>query len=288
MNDPEKKTQDSFPTVTIIVATHQKYRMPDDPMYLPLLCGADLEESFEEGREDPGYAKDNTGENISSRNPNFCELTGLFWAWKHIDSDYIGLVHYRRYFEGDGKTHKSGIRGDIFDRILTSDELRPMLGKYKIFVPAKRYYVIESLYSHYEHSHYADHLDKTRAILVRKYPEYVPDFDEVMKESSAHMFNMMIMEKHLLNDYCTWLFDILMELEKQVDVAGYSYFQGRYAGRVGELIFNVWLRHQQEAGILKKSEIRTLPYLYVEHINWGKKIIRFLKAKFLHEKYEVQ
>ena len=35
---------------------------------------------------------------FSERNGNFCELTGLYWAAKNLDSDYIGIVHYRRYF----------------------------------------------------------------------------------------------------------------------------------------------------------------------------------------------
>ena len=86
------------PTVTIVVATHKKYEMPKDKMYLPLHVGA-------EGKMDPngnvldlGYVKDNTGDNISEKNSSYCELTGLYWAWKNLTADYIGLVHYRRYF----------------------------------------------------------------------------------------------------------------------------------------------------------------------------------------------
>ena len=92
----------------------------------------------------------------------------------------------------------------------------------------------------------------------------------------------------ILDEYCTWLFDILFTLENQVDIRNYSYFQGRYCGRVGELILNVWLCYQVENGRLQKSDIKVLPYLYVEHVNWWKKGKKFLRAKFLHEKYEVQ
>ena len=260
--------------------------MPSDPMYVPMLCGAAVWKPEYEGQKAPDYLKDNIGDNISSRNPNFCELTGLYWAWKHMDADYIGLVHYRRYFRGSGRVRHSGIRGDIYDQILTQEELLPMLETAKVFVPSKRHYVIETLYSHYEHSHYKDHLDRTRVILVTRYPEYVSAFDEVMQERSAHMFNMLILERGLLDEYCTWLFDILMILEQQVDTAEYTYFQARYAGRVGELIFNVWLRHQIQSGRLSGNEVKTLPFLYVEHTNWYRKIGRFLKAKFLHTKYE--
>lgn len=75
----------------IIVATHKAYRMPTDKMYIPIQVGAI-------GKDSIGYQRDDTGDNISILNPFFCELTGLYWAWRNIDADYIGLVHYRRLF----------------------------------------------------------------------------------------------------------------------------------------------------------------------------------------------
>ena len=57
--------------IKILVAAHKKYWMPEDPVYLPLHVGA-------EGKADLGYTKDNTGDNISLKNPHYCELTGLY------------------------------------------------------------------------------------------------------------------------------------------------------------------------------------------------------------------
>ena len=37
------------------------------------------------------------GENIYPKNPDYCELTAQYWAWKNIDCDYYGFFHYRRY-----------------------------------------------------------------------------------------------------------------------------------------------------------------------------------------------
>ena len=46
-----------------------------------------------------GILQDNTLDNIASKNDNYCELTACYWLWKNwSDSDYIGLCHYRRYF----------------------------------------------------------------------------------------------------------------------------------------------------------------------------------------------
>lgn len=62
--------------IKLIVATHKAFQMPkDDNLYLPIHVGA-------EGKEDLGYTGDNTGQHISLLNPYYCELTGLYWAWK--------------------------------------------------------------------------------------------------------------------------------------------------------------------------------------------------------------
>lgn len=259
------------PIVKIIVATHKKYQMPDDPMYIPLQVGA-------EGKTDLGYVRDNTGENISVKNPSFCELTGLYWAWKNLQADYIGLVHYRRHF---GKKMKEPMKG-----VLSSHQLYPLLDRYHILVPKKRRYFIETLYSHYEHTHYVEQLDETRKIIERKYPEYLSSYQHVTRHTYGYMFNMMIMKKEYLDEYCTWLFDILFELEKTIKTPELSAFQGRFYGRISEIIFNVWLNEMLKSGKIDKREIKELPYFHVEKINWLKKGGAFLKAKFAHEKYE--
>ena len=85
--------------VKILIATHKKYEMPKDDIYLPVQVG-------KEGKEELGYQGDNDGTNISSKNPFFCELTGLYWAWKNLNADYIGLCHYRRHFSVSKKLSK--------------------------------------------------------------------------------------------------------------------------------------------------------------------------------------
>ena len=100
--------------VTVVVAAHKPYAMPNDPLYLPLHVGA-------EGKEPFGFTGDNTGDHISAKNPTFCELTGLYWAWKNLDADYIGLAHYRRHFGGKGRGK------DPLSRVLTEAEATRLL-----------------------------------------------------------------------------------------------------------------------------------------------------------------
>lgn len=253
--------------------------MPDNDIYMPLYVGAESKKNGDGDDLNLGYVLDNTGDNISKLNASFCELTGLYWAWKNLDSDYIGLVHYRRYFAvRRGK--------DPWDCVLTYKDIVSYLGKIKVFVPSKRKYYIETLYSHYKHTHYSSQLDATRKIIMEKYPNYLNCYDRVLNQRYGYMFNMMIMKKEFLNEYCTWLFDILFELRKRFDMPGLSAFQGRFYGRVSEIIFNVWLEYQIDNGKIKKDEVKELPFIYMEKINWWKKGMAFLKAKFLNQKYK--
>lgn len=265
--------------VTIIIATHKPYKMPADSMYLPVHVGAQGKMDAAGQPLDLGFVKDNTGDNISSLNPSFCELTGMYWAWKNLDSAYLGLAHYRRHFS-------LGKRGrDPFDSILRKDELEPLLSHYSVIVPKKRKYYIETLYSHYAHTHYAEQLDKTYQIIGQLYPEYLNAYDRVVNRTYGHMFNMMIMRRDLFGEYCQWLFDILFALKEQLNMPELSFFQGRFYGRISEIIFNVWLEQQLACGRLKKDEIKEIPCIHMERINWWKKGTAFLKAKFLHKRY---
>lgn len=258
--------------VVVLIAAHKAYRMPSDPMYLPVHVGA-------EGKESIGYQRDDEGENISVLNPYFCELTGLYWAWKNLQADYIGLAHYRRHFAGSYSPDK-------WDSVLKQRDIADELEQVKIFVPRKRYYWIETLYSHYAHTHYGYQLDETRKIIQERHPAYMASFDKALKQRWGYMFNMMIMEKHLFDAYCKWVFDILFTLRERLGEKGLTPFHSRYYGRIGEIIFNVWLNEQVKAGTVHKSEIKELPVIHMEKINWRKKGMAFLKAKFIRKKYE--
>mgnify|MGYP005776232449 CR=1 FL=1 len=256
--------------ISIIIATHKKYRMPEDRIYLPLHVGA-------EGKDDLGFSKDNTGENISLKNPYFCELTGLYWAWKNLDATYIGLVHYRRYFSLCKRKPKSV--QERFESVLDENELMELLNQSDIILPKKRKYYIETLYNHYKHTMYVEPLDETRKIIEQMYPEYLKEFDLLKKRTSAHMFNMCIMKKEILDAYCEWLFSILFELEKRIDQTKYSSFHARFYGRISELLLDVYIHTNG----LKYKEVRVID---MENVDWWKKGTSFLKAKFLKQKYD--
>jgi len=257
--------------VKLVVATHKSYSMPAGPAYLPLHVGA-------AGKPSIGYARDDSGDNISARNANWCELTGLYWAWRNVKADAVGLVHYRRYFVGG---HPD--RNDMLGSVITHEEIRPMLGRYKVFTPKKRWYVIETLYSHYAHTHDENHFRIVREIITRDCPDYLPAFEKVLKRRWGYMFNMMILRRDMMDDYCSWLFNILFQAFEQVDTTGLSAFDSRFCGRISEILFDVWLENKLQTGAVRPEEVKELPYM--EDVNWNYKVKAFLSAKFMKKKY---
>ena len=256
--------------VKIIVATHKEYEMPKSNMYIPVYVGAEGKATI------LNYQRDDEGDNISEKNPYFCELTGLYWAWKNLNADFIGLAHYRRHFTVAKKLPKD-VSGRI-SKAVNNEEINKLLSEHDIILPKKRNYYIENLYDHYKHTLYIENLDETRKIIEEKYPEYIPEFDKLHKRTSAHMFNMFIMKKEILNDYCTWLFSILFELEKRTDVSKYDSFHARFLGRISELLLDVWINTNN----LKYAEEKVIS---IEKVNWLKKGKAFLVAKFMGKKY---
>lgn len=82
----------------ILVCTHKQseYTRTEEPFF-PIQAGKALHPDL-----DLGFTCDNTGDNISEKNDHYSELTVLYWGWKNIkDVEYIGLNHYRRYFDAD-------------------------------------------------------------------------------------------------------------------------------------------------------------------------------------------
>lgn len=256
--------------IKIIIAAHKKYQTPKDSIYFPLHVGA-------AGKDSIGFDRDDSGDNISTKNPFFCELTGVYWAWKNLKCDYIGLVHYRRYFSISKKIPKT--EDEKFSIVLSQKEADNLLSHTDIILPKKRNYYIENIYSHYKHTMHIEPFDETGKIIAEKYPEYVSEFEALKRTTKMHAFNMFIMKKDIFDSYCQWLFDILFELEKRVDVSKYDSFHARLFGRISERLLDVWLKTNN----LSYKEVKVID---MQNINWAKKIFTFLVAKFTGKKYK--
>lgn len=250
----------------IVVAAHKPYWMPESIAYVPTWVGAALRpEGIPEGWE-----RDDRGENISAKNPHYCELTALFWAWKNLGASYLGLAHYRRHFAEGSLGNKQG-------RVASPEFLLRILKEHPVILPVERNYFIETNYSQYVHAHHAEDLALTRQIIEEKCPEYLDAYDASMERTHGHRFNMFVMRRDLLDAYCAWLFDILFELERRLDISGYSDNDARVFGFVSERLLDPWI---ETNGV----DYASLPVVNLESQHWVRKGASFLQRKFGHGK----
>lgn len=249
--------------ITMLVASHKNCRIPEDlSVYTPILVGS----AFHEGTP-VGFIRDDQGDNISDKNPRYNELTALYWGWKNLSSDYVGLVQYRRYFVS------GRIKGtDKFKNILTRTDLEKLVAGNKIIVPKKRHYYIETIESHYCISHSADGMKALKVIFSKMPKNYRLALNHVLSSKSAHMFNMFIMERSEFSAYSSWLFDVLFKVEKELN---YEQLQGnekRALGFLSEIMLDVWLTANDKV-------YKEVPVSFMEKQHWVKKISIFLLNK---------
>lgn len=184
--------------------------------------------------EDKTIQLDSEGDNISEKNSNYCELTGLYWMWKNSKSDIIGLTHYRRFFslKNDSKS------------ILTENKIREILQNYDLILP-KKWISTKSVYNIYKDRHTAEDLDECKNIIKEICPEYISSYEKIIDGHQMHAFNMFIGSKMLINEYCEWLFTIFDKLESKIDISNRDTYQKRIYGFLSERLFNVWIDYKK-------------------------------------------
>ena len=190
------------------------------------------------------YLRDDTGDNISFKNNEFCELTGLYWIWKNgleSPSEVTGIVHYRRYFT----TRREQLCQEYFNTnptILSGDTISDQLLNHDIILPVLKHPLHNVEYVYGSH-HYTKDLILLRDSISSICPEYLKTFDHEMKSHSYYYANMMVCKKQVLDDYCSWLFPILFDVEKKIDVSSYDNYQKRVIGFLAERLVKVYVVH---------------------------------------------
>ena len=257
-------------TTKIYIVSHKDVDFDNAGLtdYLPVQVG-DNSSAF------AGYLRDNGGDNIAAKNPYYSELTAQYWAWKNQDADIKGLVHYRRFFVNRFMPFWAS-RDQKMAQIVSSQKIQSLLTNYDIIVPTKRRYYIETSWSHYEHAHHIIGMETARDVIAHLYPDYLADFDKVMKRRSAHMFNMLIARGTVFDDYSEWMFNVLFHVEDRLrdQVADWSRYEQRIYGYVSELLLDVWLEKNPQL------RVKELPVAFLEKQNWLKKGGRFVGRKF--------
>ncbi|WGE71454.1 DUF4422 domain-containing protein [Actinobacillus equuli subsp. haemolyticus] len=230
--------------------------------------------------------RDNQGINITEKNGTYCELTAQYWAWKNdTRSDYLGIMHYRRFFDFNKKEQRELNMWGIIEEPefnldftkkygLTEQEIEEQVFGYDLVLPLE-WNVKQAGWKNIKHNyvnsvyHHERDLDTTRNVVKELYPEYLSFFDETMNSSVGYFTNMFILKRELFDAYSEWLFNILEEVERRVDISSYDVQERRVFGYLSERLFNVWLSKLfVDNKSLKVNFLRRIFVLNTNPKNW--------------------
>ena len=237
----------------IFIVTHKALPIINNELYKPIQVGC--------ADSIPNIIRDNTGEEISSKNENFCELTASYWIYKNVeDCQFVGICHYRRFFNFSpsffnfSPSKKKKIAVKDFKKTQTykasaekTDKKISSILQNHDCIMIRAYDIKDGLSVSYynSHGHRKSDWDTTIEIIKEFYPEYSNSVTRFLdNEGKFHIGNMMITTKEKWNNYHEWLFSILFELEKRIEIPTDS-IQKRVFGYISERIINLYVYHNK-------------------------------------------
>ena len=223
---------------------------------------------------------DNSLKNISIKNPYFCELTATYWIWQNEKADIVGLFHYRRFLNLKNNEIKvNKIHKNFANQYgLTQQNIQNILEKYDIILPEKIKITETNLYDHYKSNHYQSDIDLVLNIIKEKHPSDYEIANNALKNNSdMFLGNIIIARKEVFDLYAKWLFDILFEVENQIqaDVLKRDAYQQRVYGFLAERLMAIFIDTHPEL------KVKYQPLLFIEE---DKKKYRKYKFKQLKRK----
>jgi hypothetical protein len=259
--------------IKIAIAYHKPSIIISDNHYIPIHVGNLKSNIILNITGDDGM------ENISYKNPYYCELTALYWIWKNITADYKGLCHYRRLFTVRKIPIYTKLKYSL--KLCVIHILLIFSSKYRFcFIPqvkAKNENELKSISLEFSNKlelilkdgydiiapkkvkiyplrvrDYFNiigkiHIDILEYILKNDYPEFYIYYMKAMNKTNFYYGNISIMNNNIFNEYCTLLFSILEKHENIIkDKKWVNNFESeigysRVSGYLGEIITNAFI-----------------------------------------------
>jgi hypothetical protein len=164
-----------------------------------LMCGAiAYEKEMRDEYVQLGYLMDDEGEHISHLNYWLGDLTGTYWVWKNAKEEFIGMNHYRRFW------NESEI-GNLRENTL--------------YVP-KPYPLDSSLKSHHEFFNGTITLEILEKVILEKRSNLDISILEILNsKNDLYMANSFFGHREVFNIICDKVFPTIFECLKDYLVA---------------------------------------------------------------------
>lgn len=271
--------------IKLLICYHKPAPLLKDNILTPIHVGrANAKKRMDPNSENYKWLMENligddTGNNISDKNDYYNEMTAIYWAWKNYDKlgdpDYIGLMHYRRHFVlNENSLDVFNIRNfdldTYFDEINYSEEKMQKLVEGCDFLP--HIGKVINVYKHYTENQRKEDIDLANKIILERYPEYEQTMKKYYAGDYSNFCNMCIFSRELFFKYCKWIFSILKEFEKRVDMSEKRFF-------ISERLTGIFVAKLMEDTSLR---YKVLPIAFVDESTEIPVVLAVEKENYLH------
>lgn len=257
--------------IKILIATHKEAEFPQNEIFLPIQVGK------KNAKVKINIQGDDEGENISEKNPQYCELTAIYWAWKNLkEYEYIGLFHYRRYisfekttfitrvvrnvkyyiskfpmniiYPGDNYIHWSSIETNFTKQkqYFSNDfpnEMKLSLGSNEIYAIKKIKFSNTNIKTFWSTAVSLVVMNILETIISDKFPLYLNSYRKQMQGNEIHPCNIFIFKKYIFEEYSEFVFSTLSELEASLLNVNITPLP-RTVGYVGEVLTSTFILYK--------------------------------------------
>lgn len=190
------------------------------------------------------------GDNIDFLNPWYCELTGLYYLWKHVHDDIVGLEHYRTCFWKDGQPI---VERQIREELAKGDII---CGGYSYPAPWCKTCCYDEL------NYHTKTVPQFLSILKNKDKGFAEYFKKFLKGKRLWACNLFIGPKNIFDKWMEFFFDVIVDFE-QICPIGPKTNTLRREGYFAEFTFGAWLEYKGykivDTPILKLNKNLTKP-----------------------------
>lgn len=276
--------------IKILIACHKPSELPHNDLFLPVRVGAALHD------DNMGLQRDDDGkDNISKKNPGYCELTAIYWAWKNLDADYYGLFHYRRFYSFADKQFPVSEDGhmmirarilcqEVFDKYKLNDEaqMRRIIESNDLIIhksrPVRGIPTPTGIPGQTVREHYRQHdgtiirdsdIELMLAIVRSKFPKEYLYINDYMNGHKFLGYNMFIMKKPYFQKMCKFTFGVLSEAEKTIEptLPERSVNGNRIYGYLAEILTSAYIYYLRKTNSqLKVKELQMIYALKTDPI----------------------
>lgn len=182
-------------------------------------------------------------ESISDRNSRYSEATAMWWIYKHIESEYVGISHYRRRLN------------------LEEKRLSELLNKGIDLITVKPIKLGQTIEDDYRTTLYSKDWDLFISLLSNPDREYALG---CFSKDKLHPGNINIFKSELYEEFCCWAFPVL-DAFYRLSPEKKDVYQHRDVGFIAERMSHMFVCKKMDAGY----EVYEAPLMHLDSEEWS-------------------